>query len=84
VKGYNKIRDMLTNEDIKKLSEVLATKEDINDLKQDVNGLREMVQSLVVSVDKLVKAVSTSRPNMQLSPIRLIVTKGGFIKLLKN
>lgn len=49
---------MLTNEDIKKLSEVLATKEDIKDLKEDVDGLREMVQSLVVSVDKLVKAVS--------------------------
>jgi len=49
---------MLTNEDIKKLSEVLATKEDIKDLKQDVDGLQEMVQALVVSVDKLVKAVA--------------------------
>lgn len=48
---------MLTNEDIKKISEVVATKEDIKDLKQDINGLREIVQSLVISVDKLVKAV---------------------------
>jgi predicted nucleic acid-binding Zn-ribbon protein len=49
---------MLTNEDVKKLIEVLATKEDIKDLKQDVDGLREIVQALVVSIDKLVKAVS--------------------------
>jgi len=49
---------MLTNEDLEKLIEVLATKEDMKDLKQDVDGLREMVQALVVSVDKLVGAVS--------------------------
>lgn len=49
---------MLTNKDIQKLMEVLATKEDVKELKQDVNGLREMVQTLVISVDKLVKAVS--------------------------
>jgi len=49
---------MLTNEDIIKLSEVLATKEDIKDLRQDIDGLRETVQSLVVSVDKLAKAVA--------------------------
>ncbi len=49
---------MLTNEDIQKLLEVLATKEDIKELKRDVENLKEIVQSLVVSVDKLVKAVS--------------------------
>jgi len=49
---------MLTEEDIKKLLEVLATKKDIGELKQDIDGLRETVQTLVVSVDKLVKAVS--------------------------
>lgn len=62
---------MLTNEDIQKLKEVLATKEDLAkivtieefdqfkvEIKQDLDGLREMVQVLVVSVDKLVKAVS--------------------------
>ena len=49
---------MLTEEDIQKLLEVLATKEDVKELKQDIEGLREIVQSLVVSVDKLVKAVS--------------------------
>jgi len=50
---------MLTTEDIQKLSEVLATKEDIKDLKSDMNALRELVQALTLSVDKLVKAVET-------------------------
>ncbi|UZE93227.1 MAG: hypothetical protein ACKKMV_01865 [Candidatus Nealsonbacteria bacterium] len=48
---------MLSEEDIKKLLEVVATKEDIKDIKRGIDGLREIVQSLVVSVDKLVKAV---------------------------
>jgi len=48
---------MLTNEDIQKIIEIVATKEDIQDLKQDVNALREIVQSLAVSVDKLVKSI---------------------------
>ncbi len=47
----------MTQEDIQKLMEVLATKEDVRDLKQDVDGLRESVQALTVSVDRLVKAV---------------------------
>jgi len=49
---------MLTSEDIQKLIEVLATKEDLNDVRQDVNGLRESIQSLIISVDRLVGAVS--------------------------
>ena len=48
---------MLTEEDVKKLLSVLATKEDIIELKQDMAGLREAVQALTVSVDKLAKAV---------------------------
>jgi len=48
---------MLTDEDIKKLLNVLATREDIVELKQDMAGLREAVQALTVSVDKLAKAV---------------------------
>ena len=62
---------MLTNEDVKTLKEVLATKEDLAkivtleefdqfkiDIKQDLDGLRESIQALTVSVDKLVKAVT--------------------------
>jgi len=48
---------MLTNDDIKKLLEVLATKEDIRDLKEDVSALRESIQALTVSVDRLAKVV---------------------------
>jgi len=48
---------MLTNEDILKIAEIVATKEDVRDLKQDVEGLRESVQTLTISVDRLVKAV---------------------------
>jgi uncharacterized coiled-coil DUF342 family protein len=50
-------KTMLTNEDVKKLLEVLATKEDIKELKEDMSGLRESVQALTVSVDRLAKAV---------------------------
>ena len=62
---------MFTNEDIEKLKETLATKEDLSkivtlgefdqfrgEIKQDLDGLRESVQALTVSIDKLVKAVA--------------------------
>jgi len=61
---------MLTNEDIEKLKEALATKEDLakivtleefdqfkDEIKQDLDALRESIQALTVSVDKLAKAV---------------------------
>jgi len=48
---------MLTSEDIAKITSVVATKEDIEDIKKDINGLRESIQALTISVDKLVKAV---------------------------
>ena len=44
---------MLTSEDIRKLMEVLAAKDDVQDLKQDVHGLRVSIQVLTVSVDRL-------------------------------
>ncbi len=62
---------MLDDKDIKKLKEVLATKEDLakivtleefdqfkGETKQDLGGLRESIEALTVSVDKLVKAVA--------------------------
>ena len=65
---------MLTDEDVKRLKEVLATKEDLSkivtleefgqfkvEIKQDFDALRESVQALTVSVDKLVKAVDDLR-----------------------
>ena len=49
---------MLTDQDIIKLSAVLATKEDIKDLKQETQNLRESLNILTTSVDKLAKSVS--------------------------
>lgn len=48
---------MLTDQDIKKLSEVLATKEDIRDLQEQIDTLKESVQALTVAVDGLTKAI---------------------------
>ncbi len=48
---------MLTNQDIVKLSAVLATKEDIKDVKSEIAELRESVRLLTNSVDALAKAV---------------------------
>ena len=41
-KSYND-STMLTQEDIQKLVEVLATKDDVREIKQDLDGLRESV-----------------------------------------
>ncbi|MDI6603383.1 MAG: hypothetical protein QME57_04765 [Patescibacteria group bacterium] len=62
---YNDNVIMLTNEDIKKLKEVMATKEDLaklltsdefdefrKDTQEEFNVLRESIQTLTVSVDK--------------------------------
>ncbi|MDP2951659.1 MAG: hypothetical protein Q8N55_04735 [bacterium] len=68
---------MLTAQDIKKLSGVLATK------KEYVNmaGLREIVQTLAISVDKLVKEVSgfctINQVNRHEKWIKLIAEKTG-------
>ena len=52
---------MLTDQDIQKMAQVFATKEDIKDLKEDVSGLRESLQSLITSVDKLAKVIEDLR-----------------------
>jgi hypothetical protein len=49
---------MLDQEDIKKLVEVLATKEDVKEIRDDVDGLRESIQFLTTSIDSLVKGIS--------------------------
>jgi len=48
---------MLTNEDIIKLSAVLATKEDVKEIKSELSELRESLRMLTISVDKLAKTV---------------------------
>jgi archaellum component FlaC len=49
---------MLTNEDIIKLSEVLATKEDIKGLDERITKLELSMQSLTTAVDNLTSAVN--------------------------
>ena len=49
---------MLTDEDIVKLSAVLATKEDIKDLREETDALRETVQALTLAMDGLTKAIT--------------------------
>ncbi len=63
---------MITDTDIKKLSTVFATKQDVADIRDDVNGLKEIAQGLVVAVDGLTKMTSDalieySAMGMQLS-----------------
>ena len=52
---------MLTDQDIKKLSAVLATKEDIKDSREENDALQENVQALTMAVDGLAKAISDLR-----------------------
>jgi hypothetical protein len=51
---------MLTPKDIIKLSKVLATKEDINELKTTVTKISETVNSSTASTDNLAKKVDTT------------------------
>jgi predicted nucleic acid-binding Zn-ribbon protein len=48
---------MLNNEDINKLTSVLASKSDIQEIKSEMADLRELVQSLIVSTDGIAKAI---------------------------
>ncbi|MDP3741597.1 MAG: hypothetical protein Q8R08_04740 [bacterium] len=63
---------MLTDQDITKLKEVFATrdeitanfvvvKSDIADIKKDVEGLRESIQALTITIDGLVKEIRLLR-----------------------
>jgi len=52
---------MLTDQDIQKLTEAFATKQDVKEIREDIAGLRESVQGLVSAVDKLTKAVHDLR-----------------------
>ncbi len=48
---------MLNDEDIKKLTSVLASKNDIEEVKSDMADLKELVQGLIVSTDGIAKAI---------------------------
>jgi len=52
---------MLTSEDIQKLLEALATKQDVEEIKEDITDLKQTTHALVDSIDKLAKAVDDLR-----------------------
>ncbi len=49
---------MLNDEDINKLTSVLASKKDIEEVKSDMADLKELVQGLIISSDSIAKSIS--------------------------
>ena len=49
---------MLNDQDINKLTSVLATKKDVEEIKSDLGDLKELVQGLIVSSDSIAKSIS--------------------------
>ncbi len=48
---------MLNDEDVNKLTSVLATKKDVEDIRSDMADLKELVQGLIVSTDNIAKSI---------------------------
>jgi hypothetical protein len=48
---------MLNDEDINKLTAVLASKKDVEDIKSDLTDLKELVQGLMISNDSIAKSI---------------------------
>jgi len=48
---------MLDNEDINKLTSVLASKKDVEEIKNDLGDLKELVQGLIVASDSIAKSI---------------------------
>ena len=48
---------MLDNEDINKLTSVLASKKDAEEIKNDLGDLKELVQGLIVASDSIAKSI---------------------------
>ena len=48
---------MLNDEDINKLTSVLASKKDVEEIKSDLVDLKELVQGLILSNDSIAKSI---------------------------
>lgn len=49
---------MLNDQDIDKLTAVLASKADVQEIKSDMADLKELVQGLIVSTDNIAKSIN--------------------------
>jgi len=50
--------NMLDDQDINKLTSVLASKKDVEEIKSDLGDLKELVQGLIVASDSIAKSIS--------------------------
>jgi len=48
---------MLNDQDINKLTSLLATKKDVEEIKSDLGDLKELVQGLILSSDSIAKSI---------------------------
>jgi hypothetical protein len=49
---------MLNDQDINKLTTVLASKKDVEEIKSDLADLKELVQGIIISNDSIAKSIS--------------------------
>lgn len=49
---------MLNDQDINKLTSVLASKKDVEEIKSDLVDLKELVQGIIVSNDSIAKSIT--------------------------
>lgn len=49
---------MLSDQDINKLTSVLASKKDVEEIKSDLVDLKELVQGIIVSNDSIAKSIT--------------------------
>lgn len=48
---------MLNDQDINKLTSVLASKKDVEEIKSDLRDLKELVQGIIISNDSIAKSI---------------------------
>ncbi|MFA5936375.1 MAG: hypothetical protein WC822_00680 [Candidatus Paceibacterota bacterium] len=48
---------MLNDQDINKLTSVLASKKDVEEIKSDLKDLKELVQGVIISNDSIAKSI---------------------------
>ena len=75
---------MVDDKDINKLTSLLATKKDVEEIKSDLGDLKELVQGLIVSSDSLAKSISDLTLEYAAISTQLQDTSVGLEKLPKK